>query len=272
MKTFLFTFLFSPLLALSQPSKILFKDSTHLFTNISVIASDWILTNPSGQKYFFNTISQITFKRDLRDTDDIHPTNNPYYKLLAAGIAVLFDPSAFPVSLLSHTSKSQPPKLVLTAYGIEPIVVEVPGATAAGLYEKSLEWVQYTYKSPDDVLKANVINKHIRVSGIASKGHLDIFMSIKYYADLYYTVEIDFKEGKYRFTYTPNKLRGANARGLPWKNQTAQFNPGLYFKKDGSPKNVYVNHVIPSVEQTMNSLSTSLYEYLIGKSVAQTDW
>lgn len=84
-------------------------------------------------------------------------------------------------------------------------VVEVPTTSKVDLYDRAFAWLSVYYKNPADVLKekdrdagmmllkarfkiSNMVDKK---SGVATAG-----------GDVQYTLKLDFKEGKFRYTLT----------------------------------------------------------------------
>lgn len=143
------------------------------------------------------------------------------------------------------------PKLQLTPNGVEPIVVNVVGVSAEALYQKSLNWIQEMYKNPEHVLKAKIVNEKIRIEAISRNAWQYKLMGMKQSYDTYYTLEISFKEGKYRLEYIVGDFIGA------------AFTYKAFFKNTGEPKKVY-GEAIPSLEESMNNLSLIYYNYVAG--------
>ena len=77
-----------------------------------------------------------------------------------------------------------------------------------------------------------------------------------------YTLELDFKDGRYRFTYTIDKLLTSDNKEIYTFNE--------FFKDDSTPKKIY-NTAIPTLTETVNNLSLSLFQY-INKSKDKKDW
>jgi hypothetical protein len=148
------------------------------------------------------------------------------------------------------------PKLKLTQNGVEPIVVELANSTANELYEKSINWVKETYKSPDAVLKATIENEKIRVNGFSKNAYWYKALGIKYYGDINYSLEIEFKDGKYRFNYIID-------------NADLTFCQKNFFKKGKIRKSG--KDAVPALEETMNDLSQSFYNYVTGKNKSKKD-
>ncbi len=152
--------------------------------------------------------------------------------------------------------------LKLTPAGVEPIIVEVAGMSAVELYQKSLDWVQETYKTPSSVLKANIENDKIRIDGFASNAWWFKSLGVKLSLDMDYTVKIDFKDGRYRFEFIVGQFWG--------DGQKVMYDYTAFFNKNGDVKKSYAD-AVPSLELTMNSLSLSFLNYVTGKTEEKND-
>lgn len=156
------------------------------------------------------------------------------------------------------------PKLKLTPSGVEPIVVTAENMSAADIYKKSLEWVQETYKNPDEVLKANIENKKIRIEGF-SPDALSFKNMVVVTWGISYTLEISFKDGKCRYDYRINHFNGED--GGEVKITYANF-----YKKNGDIRKTYIP-AVSSLENTINDLLLNYYNYITGKTdAANEDW
>jgi len=153
------------------------------------------------------------------------------------------------------------PKFELTMNGVEPIVVQFDGMSAPILYQKTLVWVQKTYKNPEKVLAANIPNQEVRINGFSESAFLYKTMGMTNYYDLDYTYTVQFKDEKLRLEFTP---------GQAWSNGSPYVSYEYFFKKTGELKNVYKDSK-PSYEETMNNLVNSLCDYLNDKGKAG-DW
>jgi hypothetical protein len=156
-------------------------------------------------------------------------------------------------------------QLKLTRNGVEPIVVELDGLSAAELYKKALNWVQETYKNPDKVLKTNIENEKIRIDGFASNAWWYKSMGIQNFYNMEYSIEISFKDGRYRFEYIVGQFFIDGGQKVLYDYRT-------FYKKSGEVRKSYKD-AIPSLELTMNDLSQSFYNYVSGKaSKKDNDW
>lgn len=170
------------------------------------------------------------------------------------------------VLVLSQSTFAQDiPQLKLTPKGVEAIVVDVDSLTASKTYQKALNWVQETYKNPDEVLKANITNEKIRFNGYATSAWYTKSLGITQSFNMEYSVEVSFKDGKYRFEYIIGQF-WVNGGGKAFYTYTT------FYKKDGTIRKAYEPSV-PALEQTMNDLHQSFYNYVTGKtSKKDNDW
>jgi len=168
--------------------------------------------------------------------------------------------------LLANLSFGQEiPQLKITPNGVEPIVVEIDSMSASEIYEKAQNWVKETYKNPDKVLKANIANEKIRIDGFANNAWWYKSLGIMQTMNMEYTVEISFKEGKYRFEYIVGQFYVNGG-------QKALYNYSTFYKKSGEIRKTYKD-AVPSLELTMNDLSKSFYNYVSGISTKNdSDW
>ena len=168
--------------------------------------------------------------------------------------------------LISNLSIGQEiPELKLTRNGVEPIVVQVDSLTASETYKKALNWVQETYKNPDKVLKANITDEKIRIDGFATDAWWYKSLGIRNSYNMEYTIEISFKDGRYRFEYMIGQFYIDGGQKVLYDYRT-------FFKKSGDVRKSYKD-AVPSLELTMNSLSKSFYKYVTGKTTEKdSDW
>jgi hypothetical protein len=176
------------------------------------------------------------------------------FKYFLLSIAIFFSASSFSQEI---------PKLKLSPIGVEPIIVLADSIKASDLYNKSLKWVLETYKNPDKVLKAKIENEKIRIDGYTQNAWWYTSMGVRQSYNMEYSIEISFKDGKYRFEFIIGQFYIDNG-------QKAMFNYGSFYKKTGEIKSSY-SDAVPSLEETMNSLSVSFYNYVTGKSSKKDD-
>ena len=152
------------------------------------------------------------------------------------------------------------PKFELTKDGVSPIIVNIDSMSAEAIYKKTLNWVQESYKTPKEVLKTNIENEKIRVDGFKKNAWFYKSLGVTNSYDIEYSFEVEFKENKIRLTFTPGQF---------WAdNQKVLYDYKTFFKSSGEVKGAYKD-AKPSLEQSMNDLTASLYNYIKGK---KSDW
>ncbi|MDX1278381.1 DUF4468 domain-containing protein [Oceanihabitans sediminis] len=173
---------------------------------------------------------------------------------------------ALSVVFTTITFGQEIPQLKLTPDGVEPIVVEVEGMSASEIYQKALDWVKESYKNPEEVLKAKFKGQKIRLNGYKSSAWWHKSVGYTHYMNMDYTLEISFKDGRYRFDYIIGQFY------LDGGQKTLYSYDAFYRKKDGSVKRSYTD-AVPSLEKTMNDLSLSFYNYVSGVALdTDDDW
>lgn len=154
-------------------------------------------------------------------------------------------------------------KLKLTPIGVEPIVIETDSIKASELYKRALNWVQETYKNPEKVLKAKIENEKIRIDGFAENAWWYKSLGMKQNYNMEYSVEISFKDGKYRFKYIVGQF-------FTDSGQKVLYDYNTFFKKTGEIRSAY-SDAVPSLDETMNNLSFSFYNYVTGKTTKKEE-
>lgn len=155
-------------------------------------------------------------------------------------------------------------KLQLSKDGSSEIVTEVPNATAEQLFLKTKEWIQKTYKNPNSVLKAEIKDDMIRIEGF-QQGFFYVKSIVKQIYDIQYTIEINFKDGKYKFAFVPGQI---SYKGSPNNG----FNIDDFFKEDGSVRKLY-QASYDSATVSLNDLYLAHYNYITGQTTdKKEDW
>ena len=151
----------------------------------------------------------------------------------------------------------------LSSEGIKPVVVEMEGKSASEMYKDAKQWVNTQFKNPKEVLKAEVENDMIRVDGYCPDcfGIKAIGMVMYDYS---YTLEIYFKDGKYKYDVQVTKL---SDNGAPFA-----YNYTAFYKNDGTVRNMY-KKTVETMETSLNETFLSFQDYMSGKTQkAKSDW
>lgn len=147
------------------------------------------------------------------------------------------------------------------------VVTEVPGKTQSELYKKAIDWVAVTYKNPKEVIKAQIENDYIRITGFSDNLLLFNAMGKKYYSSDY-TIEISFKDGKYKFDVTSVNLLGTNS-----EPKMELQNMDEYYKSNGQIKSTY-KYFPDTFPKFFNDLNKELEAFLKSDSIPskKSDW
>ncbi|MES2813216.1 MAG: DUF4468 domain-containing protein [Bacteroidota bacterium] len=165
--------------------------------------------------------------------------------------------------LITCSSYSQN-KMQLNPKGFEPVVTEMEGQTSAQLFEKTKMWVQTYYKNPKEVSAAEIQNEMIRINGYSGNCYETKALGMTNVFGCTYSIEIEFKEGKYLYTMNINEMTSRGQRVL--------YTYKDFFKDSGEVRKVYAKSV-ETMNSTANNIYNSLFDYLSGKvQTAKKDW
>jgi hypothetical protein len=125
-------------------------------------------------------------------------------KKLLFTIALLISAVSFGQSFeLSDKQVDDGPKIAQGSYKIftPVLVLEVTGS-AEDLYNKTINWVNETYKNPDEVIKGKVEGKYVRINGFVASLISANVIGTTITWDVRYSLEIKFRENKLRYEVT----------------------------------------------------------------------
>lgn len=151
-------------------------------------------------------------------------------------------------------------------------IVKIDSLSKNELYFRTLNWIKESYKNPDEVIKMSIENEKIRINGFK-----DNFICIKalglntcYYG--VYTIEISFKDGRYKFDPSYLEYRIPPSQYSVGTNVTFHLDDmsSLYNEK-GNIRNMYKQ--IPAIlEDTFNELNYSLLNYIVKYKTSNDNW
>ena len=208
-------------------------------------------------------------------------------KKLLFTIALLISAVSFGQSFeLTDKQVDEGPKLAQGSYKLftPVLVLEVTGS-AEDLYNKTIGWVNETYKNPDEVIKGKVEGKYVRINGFVGSLLSNNVIGTTFYYDVRYSVEIKFRENKIRYEvtkmeqYIPASQYGASR----WDDMVFGFKvakkKGKANKKTGlrSPGKIDKNGAknYESVKSYFENLGLGIKEYVENSSSESTsddDW
>ena len=164
---------------------------------------------------------------------------------------------------------------------IEPVLIFDIKGTPTELYTKALNWVEETYKNPDEVLKGKVEGKYIRLNGSVSNLLQRNVIGKMFYYNVRYSVEIKFRENKIKYeitkfeSYSPPSqyssggwyeesfgFKIAKKKSKP-NRKTGLREPGKFIKDGGEN--------FRNVRSHFESLGLGLNEYVTNFDASTTD-
>lgn len=170
-------------------------------------------------------------------------------------------------ALLIFSSSFAQEKFELTTAGFTDYVVTNVEGTQSEIYNKAVNWIKETYKNPDQVIKMTIENEKLRFEGYQSNFHCLKSLGMTSCSNLTYTIEISFKDGKYKFDPIAAVISNDSGQKNELKLDQLQ---NVYFK-NGKPLKGFENFVI-SFQDMFNNLNTSLKSYISGASKTNNDW
>ncbi|GAB4410037.1 MAG: hypothetical protein OHK0053_36890 [Microscillaceae bacterium] len=169
-------------------------------------------------------------------------------------------------------------KFLYDQKGLQPdyVVVEVPRQSQTELYQKAIKWIKYLPPRPEAAILVEIENEMLRFRGGYARYLCIYSMDYAFCYDTYYTVQIEFKDDKYKFTpliveylKPASGQTGGTLVNVALKGELESYN------KNGKLKSSHV--VVPrDVQELFNVLNAALKTYLETgkKSQSQTedDW
>ncbi|WP_154859507.1 DUF4468 domain-containing protein [Cyclobacterium xiamenense] len=167
-------------------------------------------------------------------------------------------------------------KFIYDQEGLNPkyVVVEMDSLEQNEIFTKAINWIKETYKNPDEVIKTTIDNEKVRFEGF--KDNLICVNSLGMVYCYYglYTIEIEFKDNKYKFTPLSIEYRVPASQYSAGGMVSINFNDGTaYYNKKGKLRKMY--ETIPSsIETLFNDLNSNLSNYLLSekKEYDKDDW
>lgn len=162
--------------------------------------------------------------------------------------------------IIFFSTKSFSQSFSLSPTGYEPQILKMDSMSAKQLYDKTIKWVNASYRKPSEVLVEDAPGERIRLNAFMKDAYFIKQLGQKLYYDIYYTFLIEFKEGKMRVSFTPEQIMADGRKAL--------FTYKTFFKEDGSVRPAYKD-APPSLNENVNGLVRSLLDSFIEK---KSDW
>jgi len=157
---------------------------------------------------------------------------------------------------------SQNKPLELTEKGVEPAIIKLDSLSASQIYKKVDGWIQTNYKNPSEVIKGNIENEMIRISGFQKD-----FFSREYksgnivFYDVSYGLTFEFQNEKMRVTFQPQTIKVDGSK--------VHFTEKDFFGGVDINGNSYEGSV-ETYNLSLEKLLTSLTNYIKGSD--SKDW
>jgi hypothetical protein len=166
---------------------------------------------------------------------------------------------------LSLISISQIDSIKLTKNGLTNVTIKTK-LTRDIEYERTLKWVNDTYKNPESVLSGKKVNEYVIISGYSSNAFNVTILGMYNTYSLTYHINIIILDSSIVFKFIADEYRCTSIANSPSSN----FDFGACFKSDGTYKKQRGN-LKQSLENTINSLLFSYYSKLNDNSMTSDE-
>ncbi|MQP63340.1 DUF4468 domain-containing protein [Flavobacterium sp. LMO6] len=139
---------------------------------------------------------------------------------------------------------------------IDSKIVKLDSISDEVIYNKIKSWIQTYYKNPNIVLKGDIKNEMVRIEGVS---YFIYNWMGKQTAPMYYTLEVNIKDNKYKFDYLSVRL-------FDDKKQISY----LYDNKGHLKKQRYIKDMYESILNNLNELHFGIYKYITNNN--KNDW
>jgi hypothetical protein len=169
----------------------------------------------------------------------------------------------FILLLKSAFANAQEAEFKFTKDGFTDYVIgTIPNKTASELYNKTIDWINITYKNPKEVIKAQIENDYIRIEGISSNMLCKKILLSNICENGRYQIEISFKDGKYKFDVIllESYVNASQYNSGGW-HPVGLTNTSYAYKESGELRNTFKSYP-EEIESTFNSLNNELKKTL----------
>jgi len=157
----------------------------------------------------------------------------------------------------------------------EYLVGDIENKSQNEIYQKSLNWIKETYKNPDEVIKTTIENEKVRFEGVEMDYLCEKVLASTFCYNTKYTIEIEFRDGKYKFTplsmsYRQPPTTSAYASTSGGDVTIDLRNGSDFYNKRGALKK-QTQSMPESIENLFNSLNERLMKYL-NEDSSKKEW
>lgn len=140
------------------------------------------------------------------------------------------------------------------------IVTSSPNTT----YQRTITWVNETYKNPDQVITGKVEGQSINISGYSNNAWYFNQMGRSNFYDMKYQLYITIADSVISFRITIDNFYVSSTGGIYYSNVNS------FFKNNGEYRPIY-NMAKPSLEATLNTLLFSYYNKINSNSLSSSE-
>jgi hypothetical protein len=167
--------------------------------------------------------------------------------------------------LIVSKSFAQDTEFKFSKEGITDFIVTNVDTSAKDLFAKTTTWIKENNKNLD-AIKSTIENEKIVFQGYKENFSCTKAGGTNICSNANYTIEITFKDGKYKFDLLDMELIGANGKSS--KPNLNDFSE--YYDKDGNLKK-YMGDIPATYEIFFNGLNKNLVTY-IEKKLKSEKW
>jgi hypothetical protein len=120
----------------------------------------------------------------------------------------------------------------INGMNVEYLVMTIDSTSQQQNFKKSINWIKETYNNPEEVIKTTIDDKKIRFEGSEQNLICLKSLGINTCYDVRYTIEVELKENKYKFTPLSLSYRVLGSQYVPSRTVQVDFKDGsMYYKK-----------------------------------------
>jgi hypothetical protein len=161
---------------------------------------------------------------------------------------------------------------------LKPMLVLEANGSSTELYQKAINWVNETYKNPEEVIKGKVEGDYLRLSGyVSTLLRMNVIGTMHYY-DVRYTVKLNFRDGRFKYEITnmeqyfpPSQYSAGRWIDIMANNEVGYRTAN---KKGRAKKDNVANY--EAIKSYFQNLGISIKEYMdkndASKTSSKDDW
>ena len=166
---------------------------------------------------------------------------------------------------ISASTFAQDTEFKFSKEGLTDFIVKSYDSPAKDMYRRTLAWLKLNIKSADDI-KTTVENEKVVFQGVKDNFLCSKAGGTTVCSNATYTIELTFKDGKYKMAVTEIVLKDVNGKIV--RPNLDDFSE--YYDKDGNVKK-YLSDAPNAYEGLFNGINKSLSTYM-DKKKKEENW